>query len=241
MDGMKTGYIRASGFNLVASATRGNQRIIGVVFGGRSGKTRNAHMRSLLDQGFKKVQKIRIASMKAPVPERKPLMALASYDPGQDSIELATGSDYFRVADAGSSAYSPEFKGTVFSRMMGEGDYDQDAVQRLETGIVAISAIKGQNAEFIRASYFPEQPVKNVSTKPWSIQIGAFHSEDQSRRAIDATIRRLPAVYANAQPVIAPLKTHDGGWLFRARLSGYNRGQAFEACRHLNECMPVAP
>ena len=34
MDGIKTGYIRASGYNLVASAKRGNQRLIGVVFGG---------------------------------------------------------------------------------------------------------------------------------------------------------------------------------------------------------------
>ena len=49
MDGMKTGYINASGFNLIASAVRNDRRIIGVVFGGRSSKTRNAHMKELLD------------------------------------------------------------------------------------------------------------------------------------------------------------------------------------------------
>ena len=51
-DGFKTGYIRASGFNLVASATRNGRRIIGVVFGGRSSRQRNQHMASLLDEGF---------------------------------------------------------------------------------------------------------------------------------------------------------------------------------------------
>jgi D-alanyl-D-alanine carboxypeptidase len=52
MDGIKTGYVRASGFNLVASATRGNLRLIGVVFGGRSTVSRDNQMAQLLDQGF---------------------------------------------------------------------------------------------------------------------------------------------------------------------------------------------
>lgn len=52
-DGIKTGYIKASGFNLVASVKRGNQRLIGVVFGGDSSKKRNRHMVSLLDKGFR--------------------------------------------------------------------------------------------------------------------------------------------------------------------------------------------
>ncbi len=52
-DGLKTGYIRASGFNLVASAKRGDYRIIGVVFGGRSPRARNRHMVRILDKGFR--------------------------------------------------------------------------------------------------------------------------------------------------------------------------------------------
>ena len=54
-DGIKTGYIRASGFNLVASVQRGKKRLIGVVFGGRTSKARNSHMVSLLNKGFKTV------------------------------------------------------------------------------------------------------------------------------------------------------------------------------------------
>ncbi|MHC8509337.1 MAG: serine hydrolase [Rhodospirillales bacterium] len=51
-DGIKTGYINASGFNLVASVKRNGVRLIGVVFGGRSSKSRDRHMRKLLDKGF---------------------------------------------------------------------------------------------------------------------------------------------------------------------------------------------
>ncbi len=53
VDGIKTGYIRASGFNLVASAQRNGQRVIGVIFGGNSPNSRNALMTRLLNLGFK--------------------------------------------------------------------------------------------------------------------------------------------------------------------------------------------
>jgi D-alanyl-D-alanine carboxypeptidase len=53
-DGIKTGYTRAAGFNLTASAERGNERIIATVFGGRSTTSRNAKVAELLDLGFKR-------------------------------------------------------------------------------------------------------------------------------------------------------------------------------------------
>jgi D-alanyl-D-alanine carboxypeptidase len=55
-DGIKTGYIRASGFNLVASASRHGHRLIGVVMGGRSPASRNRQMEELLDKGFESLQ-----------------------------------------------------------------------------------------------------------------------------------------------------------------------------------------
>jgi len=53
-DGIKTGYTSAAGFNLVASAERGSERIIATVFGGRSAATRNARVAELLDMGFQR-------------------------------------------------------------------------------------------------------------------------------------------------------------------------------------------
>jgi D-alanyl-D-alanine carboxypeptidase len=54
VDGIKTGYIRASGFNLVTSMRRGNRHLVGVVMGGRSGGSRDAAMRGLLAENLDK-------------------------------------------------------------------------------------------------------------------------------------------------------------------------------------------
>ncbi|MFD2738202.1 serine hydrolase [Sulfitobacter aestuarii] len=53
-DGIKTGYTNAAGFNLTASAERGNQRIIVTVFGGQSTAQRNAKVAELMDLGFRR-------------------------------------------------------------------------------------------------------------------------------------------------------------------------------------------
>ena len=52
-DGIKTGYTNAAGFNLVASAERGGERIIATVFGGTSTAARNDRVAQLLDLGFR--------------------------------------------------------------------------------------------------------------------------------------------------------------------------------------------
>jgi D-alanyl-D-alanine carboxypeptidase len=54
VDGIKTGYTRASGFNLVTSMRRGNRHLVGVVLGGRSGGSRDAAMRNLLAENLEK-------------------------------------------------------------------------------------------------------------------------------------------------------------------------------------------
>lgn len=52
VDGLKTGYIRASGFHLVATAQRGNKRLIAVVMGGETGRARDARVEELLETWF---------------------------------------------------------------------------------------------------------------------------------------------------------------------------------------------
>jgi D-alanyl-D-alanine carboxypeptidase len=54
-DGIKTGYIGASGYNLAASAVRNGRRLIGVVMGGPSAGSRDREMAALLDRGFDEV------------------------------------------------------------------------------------------------------------------------------------------------------------------------------------------
>lgn len=53
VDGIKTGHTNAAGFNLVASATEGDMRLISAVMGGKSGKGRDAESKKLLTYGFR--------------------------------------------------------------------------------------------------------------------------------------------------------------------------------------------
>ncbi|MHC6151553.1 serine hydrolase [Bradyrhizobium elkanii] len=69
VDGIKTGYTRASGFNLVTSMRRGNRFLVGVVLGGRSGGSRDAIMRNLLAENVGKAATTRTA---AAITERNP-------------------------------------------------------------------------------------------------------------------------------------------------------------------------
>jgi D-alanyl-D-alanine carboxypeptidase len=62
IDGIKTGYTRASGFNLVSSMRRGNRHLVGVVLGGRSGGSRDAIMRNLLAENLEKAATTRTAA-----------------------------------------------------------------------------------------------------------------------------------------------------------------------------------
>ena len=99
VDGIKTGYTRASGFNLVTSVHRGGRHIVAVVLGGRSGGQRDARMRDLIETQIAKASTkgpvIRLAEVPIPKPEPAaagPQLAAAtttplSLDPPPRSIE----------------------------------------------------------------------------------------------------------------------------------------------------------
>ena len=55
-EGMKTGYIRASGYNLITTAKRDGHRLIGVIFGGNTARARDHHMKKLLNNAYDKVK-----------------------------------------------------------------------------------------------------------------------------------------------------------------------------------------
>lgn len=86
-DGIKTGYTVAAGFNLVASAERGNKRVIATVFGGSSTAQRNQKISELLDVGFGKAPeraKINPPPVMAQLP-RNDLMAEPAPQPAQEA------------------------------------------------------------------------------------------------------------------------------------------------------------
>lgn len=65
-DGIKTGFINASGFNIVTSAQRDGVRLVGAVFGGNSWSQRNSHMADLLDDGFERMGVRRVPTLNPP-------------------------------------------------------------------------------------------------------------------------------------------------------------------------------
>ncbi len=80
-DGIKTGYIHASGFNIAASVQRYGKRLIVVVLGGKTARSRDAHTRVLLDRAF--------ARLLAPRPNNKPILQrlAAGTDSSSHTIE----------------------------------------------------------------------------------------------------------------------------------------------------------
>jgi D-alanyl-D-alanine carboxypeptidase len=77
VDGIKTGYTRASGFNLVTSMRRGNRHLVGVVLGGRSGGSRDAIMRNLLAENLEKAA------------SKRTVTAIAERSPSDANAEVA--------------------------------------------------------------------------------------------------------------------------------------------------------
>jgi D-alanyl-D-alanine carboxypeptidase len=91
VDGIKTGFTRASGFNLVTSVHRDGRYIVGVVLGGRSSFQRDAHMRELINDHIKEASLHRTAPViaeqavqpqpPAPTPAKAPMIARAEVTP----------------------------------------------------------------------------------------------------------------------------------------------------------------
>lgn len=94
MNGIKTGYISASGFNLAASVERDGFHIVAVVMGGETSKRRNARMRTLLDSALADAGRSRefLAAVRRPRP--KPMRAAPAPAPAPAAVagvQYATG------------------------------------------------------------------------------------------------------------------------------------------------------
>lgn len=98
-DGIKTGYTNAAGFNLVASAQRGQERIIATVFGGSSTAARNARITELMDMGFNR------APAQATI--RPPNAPAAMLSSATDSPQLGNAGKTIRVSGVVTTSIRP--------------------------------------------------------------------------------------------------------------------------------------
>lgn len=244
MDGFKTGFIQPSGFNLVASAVRNNRRLIGVVFGGQTASSRDAHMRKLLDDAFAKTASVAVAETRPvpAVPGRKPDPAatLASTSPSAGAAPGAA--DAIKFDTARWASVNPVLQSKAFAALTGQGDFDPADGKRLETGMMAIAAVKGEKAFAVSdaAERAEDAAPRTDGGQSWSVQIGAFSSRVKTDKALKKAVGSLPGDLAGANAVIVPLKTAEG-WIFRGRLAGFSEQEAARACRYLSDCIPVSP
>ena len=94
-DGLKTGYTLLAGHNLVTSAMRGGVRLVGVVMGARSNPERDAHMATLLDDGFEQLG-VPVTRHAAPRFRPPSLIASAEAAPLGASVHLAAFGAHWR-------------------------------------------------------------------------------------------------------------------------------------------------
>jgi D-alanyl-D-alanine carboxypeptidase len=88
VDGIKTGYINASGFNLVTSVHRGNRYLVAVVMGGNSGASRDTRMRELINEKIVQASSKRTAPMVAEATTSEPIVA-AKAEPKPEPMVVA--------------------------------------------------------------------------------------------------------------------------------------------------------
>lgn len=217
-DGIKTGYTNAAGFNLVSSAKREDKRIIAVVFGGKSSRSRNRRVAELLDMGFKRapryaavIKPSRAAVLRSPVPERRPgaqptLLARAGAELGNAIAPAAHASDL----PIKLSAYAPLISPQPQRR-------------------------PGSDATVLLATPEP-RPDRPSSDKQalsgWAVQLGVFSREEIAIAELASAALSDIGGLDRAGRDIEPTKV-SGQKVWRAQLTGFDRRSAETACNAL--------
>lgn len=229
-DGIKTGYTAAAGFNLVASAQRGNERIIATIFGGRSTAMRNEKMAELLDIGF--------ARAPTNVTERKP--DLPSYEPVRITIAVSA------------VTHSPRPQPRVL-RSIEETEELQKAIGEAVAQVVEeeedLSGERDITENAVEAAPRPEprtdkpRVVARVSTSEariWGIHLGAFNTRtDAEKKLLTTALRDLSDLEG------AKRKVAMRGGKYHANFVGLSEGMAKRACDRLRSsreiCLTESP
>ncbi|WP_090269034.1 D-alanyl-D-alanine carboxypeptidase family protein [Thalassovita taeanensis] len=245
-DGIKTGYTRAAGFNLVASAERGNERVIATVFGGRSTATRNAKVAELLDLGFRRapssapLRKPSAPRYVAPQTAGKTIRLITAVKkslrpqarPGQAApapVLLAMKDDIKdALAEAAAPAPATEAPPATTPKMR-------------PSDLVMASAGNAQ-ADAVEAVAEPEV-VTRISTsggRHWGINVGRYPSRYAAERILLKTaLTEMTTLDGSLRKVV----NRKGG--FDANFMGLSRESADLACRRLQArqvmCFMIGP
>lgn len=230
-DGLKTGFIRASGFNVATSAVRDGRRLLSVVMGGFTAASRDTHMADLLDRGF---------------------VRASLYDRGDWIAAADFSGDYMRLPDATPSAApvasppTPDPEPAVQLASLEAPEPRPSASDPLPDA--AQGSANDPIHELIAGSepqgYAPtrtQQRLEPVGDGGWGVQVGAFSDPDNARHLAGRAADRLDRELTNAR--VDVLEVPGPQQLFRARLVNLDENQAQRACRSLvqegMDCMVI--
>jgi D-alanyl-D-alanine carboxypeptidase len=209
VDGIKTGYTRASGFNLVTSMHRGNRFLVGVVMGGRSGGSRDAIMRNLLAENLEKAANKRTV---AAITERNGSDAnteTAQADDDSQPAPAAQAPSAVQVASAATEpAAAPAARSTgSASRSIFAAATAAVPAAKTEPAPLTNGVIQAQALAAIPGSSEPMKPVKvkTVQIKAGQVKLASATSQPATpiTSAIPAARPEVPetssAVVAKAE------------------------------------------
>ena len=254
VDGIKTGYTRASGFNLVTSVDRDGRKIVAVVMGGRTSKSRNAQMKTLIARYLPKAKRgkrtapLLVARAAQPtIPSRpKPRPPTGTVDVAAPLVVANAAVPSAEVArakpDASNSPADPigeQIAGAARVTELGYARSENTERVRL-AALVEVSARRHANADAAPQTGNRTPPAKVADSRQetpppggWHIQIGATPSEQAARRLLSDASSRAADILGAADPFTEPV-TKDGQVLYRARFAGFaGKQEARTACVNL--------
>jgi len=240
MDGLKTGYTRASGFNLASSAVRDGRRVIVIVFGGRSARTRDAEVVRLMDLGFERLRERRGVPLIALRPQPKPGTAMPA-------VTVAGGAPAAAEVIVGAPVLPEPRPGSADVEDAATPASVLDALPTAERSAIleAVAAVPTPSAN-PRAteigSGLVAGPAKAAATGAYAVQVGAFHDPNQARLAAHRATDLLPEILLSGDIDVSPLQGRRQ-MVYRARVAGFERETADRACNLLQakrqECLVV--
>jgi D-alanyl-D-alanine carboxypeptidase len=214
-DGLKTGFIRASGFNLVSSAQRDGRRLVGVVLGGDSGALRDRQMAELLDRGF--------AGGDMMVAAAKPRGIVPAL------VTPAVAGDFGRSDEVAAAMQPVSLKlpaGSVSPALVQAIDSVPATTPRLRTVELRQPKAAAEPAPKAAKTAKP----KGVKSAGVAIQVGAFSKKAQAQAQLAAATKIARKQTKGAAPAVVP---DESGRLYRARLTGLSPADAKAACSAL--------
>jgi D-alanyl-D-alanine carboxypeptidase len=254
-DGIKTGYIRASGFNLVSSVQDDGRSIVAVVMGGRSGRTRDDHMVELIreylpraSRGSKQMLVARgstsqiVASAASPqqlpqtiaTPQFRPAM---SAEPAPMELALAPTStpqpSMPQIVPAPAPVAAAEGTDEVAERIqMAFAGAVPSARPTPPSPIPSQAVPAALEAVKERSNVDPVQ-TSSTQASGWVIQVASMPSESEANSFLASAKSRASNVLSGAEPFTETFE-HNGRTYYRARFSGFaGKDQAWNACGSL--------